>query len=116
VKFLIDRCAGSRLAQWLRAEGHDVDEARHRGTDPGDETLLGWATSEGRVLVTIDTDFGTLLRLRGQAHAGLIRLPDVPPSTRIALMEEILQRHGAEDLTRLVITVKGSRIRVSRSE
>ena len=115
MKFLIDRCAGSRLAQWLRAEGHDVDEAHHRGTDPGDETLLGWAAREGRVLVTIDTDFGMLLRLRGQAHAGLIRLPDVPASTRIALMEEILQRHGSEDLTRLVITVKGSRVRVSRS-
>ena len=115
MKFLIDRSAGSRLAQWLRAEGHDVDEAQHRGADPGDESLLRWAAREGRILVTIDTDFGMLLRLRGQVHADLIRLPDVPASARIALMEEILQRHGADDLTRLVITVKGSRIRVSRA-
>ena len=115
MRFLIDRCAGRRLAHWLRAQGHDVDEAQHRGPDPGDAVLLGWATGEGRVLVTIDTDFGALLRLRGQAHAGLIRLPDVPAGARISLMEQILERHGSEDLTRLVITVKGSRIRVSRS-
>src|SRR5207249_12154215 len=33
VKFLIDRCAGHRLAEWLRAQGHDVVESRERGPD-----------------------------------------------------------------------------------
>jgi predicted nuclease of predicted toxin-antitoxin system len=115
VRFLIDRCVGRRFADWLRAQGHDVDEAQHRGSDPGDATVLGWAATEDRVLVTIDTDFGALVHLRRRAHAGLIRLPDVPSSARIDLMAQILRRHGSDDLRRLVITVKGTRIRVSRS-
>ena len=28
MKFLIDRCAGRLLADWLRKEGHDVVESR----------------------------------------------------------------------------------------
>jgi hypothetical protein len=44
----------------------------------------------------------------------VIRLPDAPLRARIVLMQEILERYGSEDLNRLVITVKGTRIRVSR--
>jgi predicted nuclease of predicted toxin-antitoxin system len=40
MKFLLDRCAGRRLADWLRTQGHDVVESRERGPDPGDLTLL----------------------------------------------------------------------------
>jgi len=59
VRFLVDRCAGRRLAEWLRSEGHDVVEASSLGPDPGDAALLQLAAQEKRVLVTIDTDFGS---------------------------------------------------------
>lgn len=61
MKFLIDRCAGHRLAEWLRQQGHDVLELRERGPDPGDRTLLEWAAADERVLVTMDKDFGEFL-------------------------------------------------------
>ena len=51
MKFLIDRCAGHRLADWLRLQGHDVIESQERGPDPGDRVLLEWAAAEGRVLM-----------------------------------------------------------------
>jgi hypothetical protein len=66
-------------------------------------------------LVTIDTDFGTLVYLAGAAHAGIVRLPDVPAATRIALMEQILARHSEADLASAIVTVKGSRIRFTRA-
>jgi hypothetical protein len=65
--------------------------------------------------VTIDTDFGALVYLAGAAHAGIIRLPDVPSPARIALMEQILARHGEMDLASAIVTVKGSRIRFTRA-
>ena len=46
MKFLIDRCAGRRLAEWLRQVGHEVVESRERGTDPGDRALLEWAATD----------------------------------------------------------------------
>ena len=76
--FLIDRCAGRRLAEWLRQQGHDVTESRERRPDPGDRKLLEWAWEERRVLVTMDKDFGEFIFTGGASHYGLVRLPDVP--------------------------------------
>ena len=42
MRFLIDRCAGTLIAKWLRAQGHDVVESRERGIEPGDRVLLEW--------------------------------------------------------------------------
>jgi predicted nuclease of predicted toxin-antitoxin system len=114
MRFLIDRCAGRRLADWLRSKGHDVVESRDRGPDPGDRILLQWAAEEGRVLVTIDTDFGELVFVGGMPHCGLVRLPDVIAETRIALMQQVLERHGEELQTGAIVTVRGGRIRISR--
>jgi predicted nuclease of predicted toxin-antitoxin system len=84
------------------------------GRDPGDAALLRLAADGRRVLITIDTDFGALINVRAQAHAGLIRLPDVPAAKRIELMAQILADHADDELSRAVVTVKGSRIRISR--
>ncbi len=33
MRFLIDRCAGNRLADWLPEAGHDVVESREHGSE-----------------------------------------------------------------------------------
>ena len=114
MRFLVDRCAGYRLAQWLRINGHNVVEARELGPDPGDRALLEIAESEARILVTIDTDFGELIHLYDVPHAGLVRLPDVPAAQRIALMSELLDRHRDALEARSIVTVRGGRVRISR--
>jgi predicted nuclease of predicted toxin-antitoxin system len=88
MRFLIDRCAGRLLAEWLRNQGHNVVESRELGPDPGDRVLLDWAAQEARILVTIDTDFGELIYLENVPHAGLIRLPDVPSHERQLILQQ----------------------------
>jgi len=114
MRFLIDRCAGTRIAIWLRNEGHDVIETRERGADPGDRVLLEWAEQESRILVTIDSDFGQLIFLEGQPHCGLIRLPDVPSDQRVEIMRNLLNRFQHELEAMAIITVRGGKIRISR--
>jgi predicted nuclease of predicted toxin-antitoxin system len=46
MRFLIDRCAGTHIAAWLRTQGHDVLESRTLGRDPGDRVLLERAAQE----------------------------------------------------------------------
>ena len=113
MKFLVDRCAGHRLAVWLEGEGHDVLEASSLGADPGDAALLQMAADQQRVTVTIDTDFGKLIFHGSAAHAGLVRLPDVPAAERIALMGQVLAGHAADLAAGAVVTVRGNRIRVA---
>jgi predicted nuclease of predicted toxin-antitoxin system len=114
MKFLIDRCAGRLLADWLSKQGHDVVESCEVGPDPGDRALLDWAAKEARILITIDTDFGELIYLENLSHTGLIRLPDVPARERQLIVEDLLTRYEAELQNAAIITVRGGRIRISK--
>ena len=113
MRFLVDRCVGRRLAEWLRNDGHDVLKATTLSPDPGDWALLELANSENRILVTIDTDFGELVFVHDLPHAGLLRLPDVPAEQRIKLMAEVINRHRQAMEERAVITIRGERVRIS---
>ena len=115
MRFLIDRCAGRQLANWLRVQGYDVMEASGEGPDPGDAALLERARADDRIVVTIDTDFGQLVYREGRPHAGLIRLPDVRSEERIALMRVLIEEHSEAMESGSVITIKGDRIRISKS-
>lgn len=61
-------------------------------------------------------DSGRLVFHRGAGHAGLIRLPDVPPDGRITLMQRILDQHSDALERRAMVAVRGDRIRISESD
>lgn len=115
MRFLVDRCAGRRLAEWLKQGGHDVVATSERGPDPGDRRVLEWAATEDRILVTMDKDFGEFVFRERLPHQGLVRLPDLPSATRIAIMDRVLREHAADLADRAIVTVRGGRIRISRS-
>src|SRR6266567_5986801 len=104
MRFLIDRYAGTFIAEWLRTHGHDVVESRERGPDPGDRVLLEWAAQESRILITIDTDFGQLVFSEGQSHSGLVRLPDVSSIERVAIIKDLIARFQKELEAHAIIT------------
>ena len=114
MRFLVDRCAGRRLTEWLRRQGHDALDARDIGPDPGDRLLLERAVSDGRILITMDKDFGELIHLHGLRHAGLIRLPDVRVVERIGLMESVIHNHAQALEEQAMVTVRTGRVRISR--
>jgi len=114
MRFLLDRCAGRKLAEWLAGQKHDVLESRNLGADPGDRELLEKAAQQGRILVTIDTDFGQLVYVDRAPHCGIVRLPDVPAERRISLMEKLLREHSAALESQAIITVRGERVRISK--
>lgn len=115
MKFLVDRCAGRRIVLWLRGQGHDVFDARDISPDPGDRELLRLAVESERVVITLDSDFPTLVFLDREPHAGMVRLPDVPARARIQILEQVLARHTQDLQAEAIITVKGGRIRISHS-
>ena len=66
MKILLDTCVWSGARQDLVEAGHDVIWAGEWDEDPGDEEILARAHSQGRVLVTLDKDFGELAIVRGR--------------------------------------------------
>jgi predicted nuclease of predicted toxin-antitoxin system len=59
MNFLVDAHLPRRLAQWLRARGHDVIHTRDlpQGNRTGDSTINARSLAEERIVITKDADF-----------------------------------------------------------
>lgn len=66
----------------------------------------------GRVLVTLDKDFGELAVVRDQPHAGIVRLVNWSARQQASICLSVLSRYAAELQTGAIITVDPGRVRV----
>lgn len=66
------------------------------------------------MLVTLDKDFGTLAILKGQAHAGIIRLSGFRSYQMTAVIDHLLTTYENEWAEGLIITATPERIRLRR--
>jgi predicted nuclease of predicted toxin-antitoxin system len=109
VKILLDSCVSFLVRDELRARGHDAVWVRDWPRDPA---ILEIAHREARVLITLDKDFGELAVVHHQAHSGIIRLVDQPPSIHAEECDEILREHGQELTAGAIVTVEIGRRRI----
>ena len=65
MRFLVDNSLSPVLAERLREAGHDAAHVRHYNLqNSNDDIIFERATDEDRVILSADTDFGTILALR----------------------------------------------------
>ena len=118
MRFLIDNNLSSLLAERLKAAGHDVVHVRDIGLQASaDSVVLERARAENRVLISADTDFGSLLA-RSHSQSPSVVLIRRLIGRRAADQFEIIQANlpsVAEDLAAGAVVVIGDyRVRVRR--
>jgi predicted nuclease of predicted toxin-antitoxin system len=115
VKFLLDENLSYQQAARLRTNGHDaiaIVEERLGGAS--DATVRSAAIESGRVLVTLDADFGNIVRYPPKDTPGIIWLRLHPPSeSKIEqALDRCLAKLGKEDLRGKLAVVDEDKIRV----
>jgi predicted nuclease of predicted toxin-antitoxin system len=115
MKFLIDQDVYAVTARFLIGLGHDVVSVGQIGlSQADDEELLGLSQAQGRIFVTRDRDFGSLVFLKA-IGSGVLYLRMLP-STQNTVHNElkrVLKTYPEEELIRsfVVIEADGHRIR-----
>jgi predicted nuclease of predicted toxin-antitoxin system len=93
---LVDACTAPAVVERLRADGHDVAHAFDTGPDISDAALLAFAAREGRIIVTIDKDFGALVFRDGLSRVGVLRIREAKPAAQAQRASELIALYGGE--------------------
>lgn len=116
MKFLIDNALSPAVARLLCEAGHDATHVAEYGMQASEDPLiLERARTEGRVLVSADTDFAMLLAVSRNSlpsfilfrEAGVVRAHDY-----VGLILGILPTIETELETGCVVVFRHGRIRV----
>lgn len=118
MRFLVDNPLSPVVARGLRTLGHDALHVRDIGlASESDTVILRRARLEGRIVVSADTDFGTILaRTRGK-HPSVVLFrhgTERRPEVQVRILGEVLP--GIEDALAAgaVVALEPTRVRVRR--
>ncbi len=90
MKIKLDENIGRRGAALLIAAGHDVLTVRDQNLQGADdETIFDACAEEHRILITLDHDFGQVLRFPPERGSGLVILEPGTRTTPRSLLDRL---------------------------
>jgi predicted nuclease of predicted toxin-antitoxin system len=116
MRFLIDNALSPVVAEGLRQADHDAIHVRDLGLAAADdETIFEHADRDQRVIVSADTDFGTILAMRNAASPSVILFRGATPRYPIGQVKLLIANLAAiaPSIERgAVVVLEPQRIRV----
>lgn len=111
-RFLLDENVPVDLAAALARRGHEAAPLPSELRAADDADVLRHAVREDRVLVTLDTDFGTLVFMRGMSAPPAIVLIRLQPAQLVERLEAVVEAMGSVVDEGCFIVIDGQGVRV----
>jgi len=118
MKFLIDNALSPIVAGGLKKAGHDAVHVRdYKMQAAEDEVIFNKAASEDRIIISADTDFGTILVLRKQIKPSVIifrRGTDRHPQKQLKILLQNLPEIEESLKKGSIVVFEQTRIRIRK--
>ncbi|MGA9099889.1 MAG: DUF5615 family PIN-like protein [Methanotrichaceae archaeon] len=113
LKFLLDADMPRSSAEVIRALGYDVRDVRDLGMRYADDrAIIEFAQKSGRVVVTRDLDFGSVLQYPDHPGAIILRLPSEYTTRELNdILKNFLSSIEGQILQKAIIIVELGRYR-----
>lgn len=116
MKLLVDNALSPALANLLVQAGFDAVHVRDLGIQHArDEVILDRALAEARAVISADTDFGTLLAMRGSRSPSVVLWRRTEPRRPVAqapLIAGVLRQVAADLRRGAIVVIQDTRVRV----
>lgn len=115
MRFIVDECTGTAVANWLTSQGHDVFSVFEQARGIKDEEVIQIAFAEQRILITNDKDFGDKVFREQWSHYGvvLMRLDNERAANKVHVLRQLLAIY-ADRLANHFVVVTESRVRFAK--
>lgn len=114
LSFLADESCDFGVVRALRKEGHSVLAVAEMMNRSDDRELIDFATSQKRILITEDKDFGWLVHVAKARSNGVIfiRFPGNTRNDIATAVCNVVRQHG-DRLSRSFIVIEPGYVRIS---
>jgi predicted nuclease of predicted toxin-antitoxin system len=116
MRFLVDNALSSEVARGLTDAGHDAIHVRDIGLgSAADPVIFDRAAAEDRIVISADTDFGTLLAMRQQTKPSVLLFRGATPrrsADQVLLLLANLPRIEGDLLAGAIVVIEPARVRV----
>lgn len=113
MRFLVDECTGTSVAEWLKSLNHEVFSVFEEWRGAFDDEILEKCKNESYILITSDKDFGEMVFRSQKVHNGIILVRCNPNiySKRIEVLAKLLKNHS-EHLENNFVVVGNTTVRI----
>ncbi len=113
MRFLIDECVGTSVAEWLQSKKYEVFSVFDDWRGATDDEILDKALQENYILITSDKDFGEMVFRLQRKHKGIILIRCQPNNfkKKIEVLDKLLENY-LDKLVDNFVVVSNENVRI----